>query len=51
MNLRSTSADIPATTAKNALTFGGCRRTHVVTTWIGLLGGLIVDFDMIFLRK
>lgn len=37
----STSAAMPETTARKALTLGGCRRTQADTVWIGLLGGLM----------
>lgn len=37
----SASAAMPETTARKALTLGGCRRTHADTVWIGLRGGLM----------
>ena len=48
MNRSRTRAAMPETTAKKALTFGGCRRTHVETAWIGLLCVLIEFCVLVF---
>lgn len=40
---------MPVMTARKALTLGGCLFTHVVTTWIGLLGGLILSLSLYLL--
>ena len=49
MNRRRTSAAMPETTAKKAFTFGGCRRTHVETAWIGVFCALIAFIRKFFL--
>lgn len=41
MNRSTTKVSMPRTTAIKAFTFGGCRRTHTDTMWIGFLAGLM----------